>query len=336
MKNKQVFSYAVAFLSFTLFIYVIIIHLLNFLFPDEAIFAAWVIKMPELRFLLSSAFGLDILGIFWEKRSFKKIFSVPQAKKEIFLYFISAFSLAYFYQGSFSLFGHFPFLSLLFLLIFFFFFLPSLVEFYLDYDPVALLRRVTKQFRQFEKRFLPSTGLIGQGFIGRSRLLVIFLGEFKRPIFSFLTLVSVLVVIIGLEFSYLSIVRGIRSSFYIESVTPTKNIYGEKEVIRGYNFGWKDSGQYKLMSDQGEIVTHLWTGSRIVFIVPLHLKQNKTAKLWLIKPENGRLIRTNYANFTVLDRTKFYPVTKDSLKTRILKELKRFFLLDNKYLNKLL
>jgi len=347
MKNRKFFSYASVFLSFIIFGYIIIIHFLNFLFPDLAIFASWVIKMPELRFLFSFIFVLSVLGIFWEQKSLKKIFKFPQSKKETSLYFISAFSMAYFYRGSFSLLGRFPTLSLLVLTVFFFFFLPSLVEFYLCYDPFFLLVKINRRFKQFKRKLaidmelnvksnLKLVGKSVKDFKSNGRLFLVFLFQFRKAVILFFLLMLAFIFIIGSGWSYLSLVREIRSSFYIKSVTPIKNIYGEKVVIRGYNFDWKDSGQYKLMSNQGPIVTHLWTGNQIVFIVPLHLKQNTTVKLWLVKPKNGWLVRSNQVNFTILDRMKFYPVVEDSWKVRMIKKIKKLFLLDNKYLNRLL
>jgi len=58
----------------------------------------------------------------------------------------------------------------------------------------------------------------------------------------------------------------------IKTIEPDLVYKATKVVLYGKNFGWNKNDQLKLLSDNENIVTDLWTDTKIIFTVPLHWK----------------------------------------------------------------
>jgi hypothetical protein len=68
----------------------------------------------------------------------------------------------------------------------------------------------------------------------------------------------------------------------VKSVSPKYVYPANKIIIRGTNFGWKQNGKIRLMTDSGEVTTDLWTDTKIILTVPLHWKAGDRP-LWIEK-----------------------------------------------------
>lgn len=82
--------------------------------------------------------------------------------------------------------------------------------------------------------------------------------------------------------------------------------HGTKVIVRGHEFGYKQTLDVKLLSNNGEVATEFWSNEKIIFSVPLHWKPG-TIDLWIEKPMlwEGGWHTISSKHFTI----KLIPVT---------------------------
>lgn len=121
----------------------------------------------------------------------------------------------------------------------------------------------------------------------------------------------------------------VAQSFYIYEISPSVTTNAEEIQIEGYNLGWKNNDEYKILTDDGELISKQWQDRLIIAEIPLHITEGQK-KIFIQKPDpdtNDSIVRSNDMSILVLKRESFYPVENEALYGRIFKKLWRTFFL---------
>ncbi len=89
----------------------------------------------------------------------------------------------------------------------------------------------------------------------------------------------------------------------IIDIQPKLAYHSTKVIIYGQYFGWKQNDKVRLVKDDEDVVTDLWTDSKIIFTVPLHWDSTYT-NLWVEKlvpwEGNSIVVKSETVNIKVL------------------------------------
>ena len=316
-KLLTILTHVAYILSIALFVYVFFSQLADFLSIDILKFD-FRLQTPEyLKILITtglvSAFA-GILLIYIQGGKITADFFAEDIKGKIVIILSSIF-LSFFYVGSGQLTSIKYLLFFLGLFVFFVFFLPKVIWFLSNTNiRLEIDDKTTKTIKNTYIMLAISVCMIG----------------------------AVCIVIINIAMSYLSgkAVPDLaqRENLYIQSVDSSVTTTAEPVTITGFNFGWKTSDSYKIMSSTGKINQYDWTNEHIRFIVPLDMKTGEN-EIWITRPQSESshsLQQSNHVKIKVVDRFAFFPAENDSKWKRVLKRINRFMFLNVKIFNNIL
>lgn len=158
-------KYITEFLSFVIFSYIFLSHLIRLVKPVELYIDQRAFDISYLRFLFFLGCILGAIGwtiAFFEDRKRLKI-SAPfsQDIKENISYALTALFLAVFYNGVFAFLGIFQYPFFIFLLVFFYLLIPQLVNFYLSFN-FSDFRKLLYETIAFRRELIKMVEKIGE------------------------------------------------------------------------------------------------------------------------------------------------------------------------------
>lgn len=344
-------KYLTQIISFIIFFYIFIAHILRLIKPVEIFIDQKVFNLSYLRFLFFLGLILGFIGwiIALVQKQTKIVSPFTQKKEENIAIALTAFFLAVFYNGVFSFAKILQYPIFVLLVLFFYWFIPQLVLFYSTFN-LSDLKFLIVEIDAFRKKRVESGAhlykksiKIGEDIIytGIKKLFLIFFILFSLlfTIFSFFFLTDIFSDYIKGQ-TYQENLN--RKEFYINKVTPQKALHAQRVKIEGYNFGWKSEtdSRYKLMSTDGPIkLIEEWTNERLEFTVPIDLSVGKK-QIWIERPTDDpnrqSVIKSNSLTLDVLSRFVLYPKIDDTTFERVTKRVKRILFFDVKIFNNIL
>lgn len=346
-------KFILQFLSFSIFCYIFVAHLLRLIRPAEAYIDLRLFDITYLRFILFIGFLTGLTGLS-VSLLLGQISLVPlsgQKRDEKVIYAITALFMAIFYNGAFGFLKIFQYPLFILLVVFFYFSVPALIQFYLSFnykEVKSLLDQIysvlkNKSFKplydktfDFDKELTAAKKKIKTNVIPYIGFVTFILFTLLISVFSFLFVSQIIK-----DYIQGNIYKEnqLRKRLYIKKILPQKTMHAQKVIIEGYNFGWNPTGDsgYRIMTSEGPIrLIETWTNEQLLFIVSLDIPIGKK-EIWVEKPadnpNNKKVLKSNTVSLDVISRFIIYPDVGDSLLTKISKRIKRVFFTDIKIFN---
>lgn len=305
-----ILEYLARFISIGLFLYIFIAHFSQFITHDNVYFDKLIFEAQYLRFLTITALLTGTAGIIVAyiqgKKTHNTFSSITLREKIVFLiiaFFFSTFLMA---EASWLFKLLIPVETLVLAYI-----LPRLIGFYSDTKIRPGLYKTTITKMNFRTKLLLSV--------------------------IFLIIAASAHMVSNIFISYIngktSSEDTLKQTLYIKSIAPKNTTQAEKVSVEGYNFGWKTNDNYKVMNTYGEIPTSEWTNEKIVFEIPLSIK-NGVSDIWVQKPienDNKNITISNKVKLNVISRFTFYPEAEDPLWKRGFKKISRILFFNFKF-----
>src|SRR3989344_2547381 len=330
-------------LSFIIFNYILVAHLLRLIKPTEGYIDQNLFDISYLRFILFLAFFLGSIAwiITFSEKKIKIEQPYSKSKTENIFCLVTAFFLAVFYIEPFSFLHIIQYPFFILLVFFFYMFIPQLIQLYQSFN-------YHEAWKFFSKKpdFRVSIPKVSMPKVGEElkRKTISYVG-----IFVFLILASIIsfysfLFISNLIRDYMQgrIYRAnqVRKQFHIARAIPQKALNTQQVTVEGYNFGWPTplgNNSYRVLTNDGPVrLVDEWTNERIKFIVSLDQPVGKK-ELWIERPtdnpQNSQVIKSNTVSFDVLSRFVLYPQANDSLLTRLVKRVKRILFFNLPFLD---
>lgn len=303
---SSIASSILSVVSLALFLFVFVNIIVTTVFSNAIPSQDYYLDNSQLRFIVIVGFGLIFLGYKLNSQLVGKTLKLSHEEKIVL--FVSAYFCGLFL---------FPNLNINFLLKngLVIVFTPFLYTFFKK----AVVFLIYPDFNIFSKAMIDSA-----------------IPKEKRFLVSIYTLAIVLVVVF-LSWRFLSFIKKtnqIKSQFYITGIYPNKTTVAEDVTIEGYHFEWNSNNKSRISTQYGDIAITNWIDNKVIFNVPLNLKPG-VINLYLQKPIDGKLVKSNVASFVLVPREEFFATSQDEFMDKVIKKLRRFYYLELWPLNRL-
>lgn len=303
--------------SVLLFGYYLLSSIVVLLFPktQSAIFIFDIESFNPNGYLVIFLSILAVVILIFKRQ--KKIRMIPLFsfnKEEMIIYTISAYFLAFSFSQKIED-KKLPLIvyQLIFFLLFFSF-LNQLAKFYLRFK----VDNLSRYFRAIKSEL---TQIKTKPFDWR-RFFQSLIKILKKIVLYLIVLTGLITITVAVSVAvvwqigkYLAYRDNLRRTFFINKIKPKITTVGEKVVVEGYNFGFKENQFFQIKTNQGSVTDIKdWNNNKIEFIVPLDLKEGQI-KLWIERTKTestlSALLKSNQVDFDVLSRWYFYPQAEE-------------------------